>query len=127
MKQFRKLTWAVIASMSLFSACSNVDDEEEDGPKDPTTEVGTEANPYSVAQLMELPYGSNSDTIARGVWVEAYIVGNIEQVPMESDPSKTENVAKFDVSKLRLKTSTEYFLKVESQNNKPEIIRVIKN
>lgn len=96
MKQFRKLTWAVIASMSLFSACSNVDDEEEDGPKDPTTEVGTEANPYSVAQLMELPYGSNSDTIARGVWVEAYIVGNIEQVPMESDPNKTENVAKFE-------------------------------
>lgn len=91
MKQFRKLTWAVIASMSLFSACSNVDDEKEDGPKDPIIEVGTESNPYTVAKLLELTYGSNSDTVARGVWVEAYIVGDIEQFPLESDPEKTEN------------------------------------
>lgn len=43
MKQFRKLTWAVIASMSLFSACSNVDDEDEPtDPNKPGTEVPTE-------------------------------------------------------------------------------------
>ncbi|MEG1587438.1 MAG: hypothetical protein RR346_11260 [Bacteroidales bacterium] len=43
MKQFRKLTWAVIASMSLFSACSNVDDEDEPAdPNKPGTEIPTE-------------------------------------------------------------------------------------
>lgn len=73
MKQFRNLTWAVIASMSMFSACSNVEDEEEFEDLGPTIEYGTEANPYNVAQVIKMNPGSTA--VKTGVWAEGYIVG----------------------------------------------------
>lgn len=91
MKQFRKLTWAVIAMMSIFTACSNVDDEPED-PSKPGIENpddndgnsivsgdGTEAKPFNSADVKALNPTSKDEPVVSGIWAEGYIVGYMDQ------------------------------------------------
>lgn len=79
-------------------------------------------NPFTDAISVKFPkqyYGavkvSLMDQYGRKV-----VLGNLKV-------TEEESVVTFDVTRYKLQPSTEYFLKIESKNNKPEIIRLIKS
>lgn len=59
-------------------------------PDEPTKGDGTEANPYSCAQIRALNPQSTTDAVESGVWAKGYIVGYYEDYAAHFEAAKTQ-------------------------------------
>ncbi|MEG1187023.1 MAG: DUF6359 domain-containing protein [Bacteroidales bacterium] len=109
MKHLSKLTWAVIAMMGFFTACSNVEDDDLLGEKPGTENPGDNGNggntatgegsfekPYSIAAVLDFNPQSTTDAVKTGVWAQGFVVGyynNTTKTVEQAAPfTKDENI-----------------------------------